>query len=114
VSERRLPGDLPLQSVKGRLELLCGVPVASQKLSLWTTRTDDTESKATQVAILDDDAKTLQAAGAQDGMGLLLTDTRGEAERDQFGEEEAAKVNKYEMDDETYSQRAGKLSGSER
>lgn len=109
VSERRLPADVSLTIVKGRLELLCGIPPEAQSLSLWTARTDDRSSGASLVGRLNDvqNDQTLSQFGAKDGMGLLLDDRRDSHERDQFGAKEEERVQKYEMDDEAYAQRTG-------
>ena len=110
VSERRLPADVPLRSILSRLELLTGIPPESQKISLWTTRTDDADSRASLIRECDDAnsyAKSLADLGVQDGMGIKVEDTRKGEVRDQFGAEEEEKVEKYEMDDEAYAKRTG-------
>ena len=108
VSERRLPSDTALLAIKGRLELLCGVPPEAQKLSIWSSRTDDKDSRPSLILHLNENhaSKTLEELGVKDGMGILLEDQRSRSERDQFGAEEEEKVQKYEMDDETYAQRS--------
>lgn len=108
VSERRLPADTAIYTIKSRLELLCGVPPEAQKLSIWSSRTDDKDSRPSLILHLDDSysSKSLEEIGVKDGMGILLEDKRSASERDQFGTEEEEKVQKYEMDDETYAQRS--------
>ena len=111
VSERRLPSDIPLRSILDRLELLTGIPPEAQRISFWTSRTDDADSHSTLVKDASDDAsvyaKTLSELQVRDGMGIKIQDTRSSELRDQFGAEEEEKVEKYEMDDEAYSKRTG-------
>lgn len=110
VSERRLPSDVPLRTILSRLELLSGIPPESQKISLWSTRTDDPDCHATLLRECNDAsayAKSLIELGVQDGMGVKVEDTRAGEIRNQFGAEEEEKVDKYEMDDEAYAKRTG-------
>lgn len=110
VSERRLPSDVPLREILSRLELLSGIPPESQKISLWSTRTDDADCHARLLKECNDAsayAKSLSDLGMQEGMCVKVEDTRSEHLRDQFGAEEEEKVDKYEMDDEAYAKRDG-------
>lgn len=108
VSERRLPSDTSLLSIRQRLELLSGIPPESQKISLWSARTDDQDSHASLLLQIESSrADTLAQLGAKDGMGLKVEDTRDGQVRDQFGEEEEEKISKYEMGDEEYAKRSG-------
>lgn len=111
VSERRLPSDVPLRTILSRLELLSGIPPESQKISLWTTRTDDADSHARLLKECNDAnayAKSLSELGISEGMCVKVEDTRSGELRDQFGAEEEEKVEKYEMDDEAYAKRDGR------
>lgn len=113
VSERRLPSDVPLRSVLCRLELLSGIPPEAQKISLWSARTDDADSHAKLLRDCEDAsafAKSLTELGIQDGMGIKVEDTRSGEIRNRFGAEEEEKVDKYEMDDESYAKRSGRCS----
>ncbi|UZJ53053.1 hypothetical protein CBS101457_002373 [Exobasidium rhododendri] len=108
VSERRLPSDVPVRTILLRLELLSGIPPESQKLSLWSARTDDPDCQARLLRECNDAntyAKSLKDLGVQDGMCVKVEDTRSGTIRDQFGTEEEEKVEKYEMDDEAYAKR---------
>lgn len=111
VSERRLPSDVPLRSILPRLELLTGIPSEAQRISLWSSRTDDADSKASLRRDCGDDAgayaRSLSELGVRDNMGIKIEDTRSGDIRDQFNADEEAKVDKYEMDDEAYARRTG-------
>lgn len=113
VSERRLPSDVPLRSILSRLELLTGIPPESQKISLWSARTDDVDSHARLLRDCDNAsayAKSLIELGIQDGMGIKVEDIRSGEIRNQFGAEEEEKVDKYEMDDDAYAKRIGEYA----
>jgi hypothetical protein len=115
VSERRLPSDVPLRTILPRLELLSGIPPESQKISIWSARTDDVDSHAKLIRECVDAsayANSLAKLGVQDGMGVKVEDTRSGEIRDQFGAEEEERVEKYEMDDEVYAKRAGECECS--
>ncbi|PWN93959.1 hypothetical protein FA10DRAFT_224706 [Acaromyces ingoldii] len=111
VSERRLASTSALSEVCARIELLSGIPSDSQRLSLWSGRTDDADARPGLVHDFAADglsceaSMTLEQCGARDGMGLKVLDTRASEIRHQFGQEEEEKVEKYEMDDEVYAQR---------
>lgn len=115
VSERRLASKSALSEVCARIELLSGIPSDSQRLSLWSGRTDDADARPGLVHDFAADglsckaSMTLEQCGARDGMGLKVLDTRASDIRHQFGQEEEEKVEKYEMDDEVYAQRQGAL-----
>ncbi|KAK0554836.1 hypothetical protein OC846_001939 [Tilletia horrida] len=108
LSEQRFSSSLTLNALAGRLELITGIPSGSQKLSLYSARTDQPGEDAKLVADLsqlsaDDFDATLASAGAQDGMGLKVDDTRPPSIANQFLDD--SQVEKYEMDEETYAKR---------
>lgn len=102
-----MPVTIPLRELRGRLEGLTGVPPASQILSLHSTRTDDPDARAVLVAKLEDDERSLHDYGVQEGMGVVINDDRPADLASQFADD--SKVEKWEMDDETYSKRRGEL-----
>ncbi|KAE8212540.1 hypothetical protein CF327_g3852 [Tilletia walkeri] len=114
LSEQRFSSSLTLHALAGRLELITGIPVGAQKLSLYSTRTDGNPNEAgsqepTLVAddLLQNDERldaTLASIGAIDGMGLKVDDLRPPSLANQFLDD--SQVEKYEMDDETYSKRS--------
>ncbi|KAL9938261.1 hypothetical protein V8E36_002884 [Tilletia maclaganii] len=111
LSEQRFSTSLTLSALAGRLELITGIPVGAQQLSLYSTRTDGAPShaggeEAKLVAVLPDDDydATLGSVGALDGMGLKVDDTRPPSLANQFLDD--SQVEKYEMDDDTYAKRS--------
>ncbi|PWN53968.1 hypothetical protein IE53DRAFT_383493 [Violaceomyces palustris] len=107
-SERRLPTTVPLTSVKARLETITGIPLESQSVQLWSTRTDDPDCNAKLLCQLDNqDEVTLEQVGVEDGMCLKVLDKRPKGSVvDMFSDEAAEKIDMYQMDDETYANRA--------
>ncbi|CAD6891261.1 unnamed protein product [Tilletia caries] len=114
LSEQRFSSSLTLHALAGRLELITGIPIGAQKLSLYSTRTDGNNGDSgaqepTLIAadLLGDDDRldaTLDSIGAIDGMGLKVDDTRPPSLANQFLDD--SQVDKYEMDDETYAKRS--------
>ena len=72
-SERRLPSTIPLDQLRGHLERLTGIPPDQQRLSLWTTRTDDPDARATLVSQLTDDDKSLEQYGVRELMCIKVS-----------------------------------------
>lgn len=114
VDERRLPSSSAIPDVCARIERLSGIPPTSQRLSLWSGRTDDADFEPSLVYDLADlgdpcglSSISLDQCGASDGMGLKVLDVRTSEVRNQFGPEEEARVQKYEMDEKTYAMRQG-------
>ncbi|KAK0530913.1 hypothetical protein OC834_003146 [Tilletia horrida] len=109
LSEQRFSSSLTLASLAGRLELITGVPLGAQKLSLYSARTDGAGAGGEEpqlVAVLGENAYelTLAEIGALDGMGLKVEDTRPPSLANQFLDDSL--VEKFEMDEETYAKRS--------
>ncbi|XP_013776286.1 tubulin-folding cofactor B-like [Limulus polyphemus] len=98
LSERRFQKDLSIAEVKGKLELLTGASAASMKLELHNK---DNEL----VASLDNDTASLSSYPIIDGMRISVIDSSSTA-----GEfEDTSKVEKFELSNEEYAQRAESL-----
>ncbi|KIY65793.1 hypothetical protein CYLTODRAFT_399892 [Cylindrobasidium torrendii FP15055 ss-10] len=103
-SERRLDLHTTIGNLKGKLELITGVPVSSQSLALYST-----ESDTTPIAELADDAKPLGFYGAQNMQMIKarrrVTDLNPSVS---FTGQltDTSQVDKFELTEEEYAARA--------
>ncbi|PPQ70843.1 hypothetical protein CVT24_001050 [Panaeolus cyanescens] len=98
-SERRIDPHWTIQQLKGKLELITGVPAANQSLALL-------DSEATQhvVAELSDDSKPLGFYGARDWQVIKVTDTNPSTTfTGQLSD--VSQVDKFEISEAEYAKR---------
>ncbi|OJA11522.1 hypothetical protein AZE42_09434 [Rhizopogon vesiculosus] len=98
-SERRLDLHTTIEQLKAKLELITGIPVQNQKLSLHNSE-DDPQI----VAQLDDDTKQLGYYSVRDFQTLKVIDTNPSTSfTGQLSD--VSQVEKFEISDDVYAQR---------
>ncbi|KAF9646315.1 hypothetical protein BDM02DRAFT_3171848 [Thelephora ganbajun] len=98
-SERRFDLHITTSQLKNKLELITGIPVSNQALSLYNSEED-----AQPVAILDDDNRPLGYYGARDWQFLKIIDTNPSVTL--TGQlSDVSQVEKFELSEEAYAQR---------
>ncbi|KAG2141980.1 CAP Gly-rich domain-containing protein [Suillus clintonianus] len=98
-SERRFDLHLTIEQLKTKLELITGIPVQNQKISLHN---GDDDSQV--VAQLDDDAKPLGYYSVRDFQTIKVADTNPSTS---FTGQltDVSQVEKFELSDDAYAQR---------
>ncbi|GLB41586.1 putative CAP_GLY [Lyophyllum shimeji] len=98
-SERRLELHITVEKLKGKLELITGIPAANQIISLYNS-----ESDAQVLATLSDDSKQLGYYGLRDYQVLKVEDTNPSAS---FTGQmtDVSQVDKFELTPEEYAKR---------
>ncbi|KAJ7614630.1 tubulin-folding cofactor B [Mycena polygramma] len=98
-SERRIDPHLTVAQLKNKLELITGVPVANQAISIQTSLDDPT-----LVATLSDDARPLGYYGLRDWHVLKVDDTNPSTSL--TGQlTDVTQVDKFELSDTAYAER---------
>jgi len=98
-SERRFDLHVTIGQLKNKLELVTGIPVSNQALSLYNSE-EDTEP----VATLGDDSRPLGYYSARDWQFLKVTDTNPSVTfTGQLSD--VSQVEKFELSEEAYAQR---------
>ncbi|KAJ7493273.1 tubulin-folding cofactor B [Mycena galericulata] len=98
-SERRIDPHITVEQLKNKLELITGVPVANQAISIQTSVDDPT-----LVATLTDDAKPLGYYGLRDWHVLKVDDTNPSTSL--TGQlTDVTQVDKFELSDTAYAER---------
>ena len=96
VSNKRFQKDLTIAALKGKLELISGVPAGGMKLEVYN-------ADGQLVCVLDDDNVLLGSYHVDDGCRIHVIDTSGSSVG-QF--EDVSKVEKYEMSQDDYDKRS--------
>ncbi|KAJ7089808.1 tubulin-folding cofactor B [Mycena belliarum] len=98
-SERRIDPHITVEQLKNKLELITGVPVANQAISIQTSVDDPTF-----VAALSDDSKPLGFYGLRDWHVLKVDDTNPSTS---FTGQltDVTQVDKFELTDSAYAER---------
>lgn len=98
-SERRLDLHTTVAQLKGKLELITGIPVQNQSIALHGSEADSEPLRS-----LDDDSKPLGYYGVSDWQVLKVTDTNPATSIvGQLGD--ISQVEKFELSEEAYAQR---------
>ncbi|KAJ7065258.1 tubulin-folding cofactor B [Mycena amicta] len=98
-SERRIDPHISVQQLKTKLELITGVPVANQAISILSSLED-----RTLVAALTDDARPLGYYGLRDGHVVQVDDT--DPSTSFTGQlTDVTQVDKFELSEEAYASR---------
>jgi tubulin-folding cofactor B len=114
-SERLLSPSESISSLRNRLEHLTGIPPTSQKISLYTSRTDDPSPSApprlvtpvrSEPASDEEDEITLMMLGVREGMGIKVEDTRPPDVARMYTDESLLKE-RFELTEEEYANRSG-------
>ena len=95
VSNKRFQKDLTIAALKGKLELVSGVPTAGMKLELYNP-------DGQLICVMDNDTALLGSYHVDDGCRIHVIDTVGSSVG-QF--DDVSKVEKYEMTQEDYDKR---------
>ena len=95
VSNKRFQKDLTIAALKGKLELISGVPAGGMKLDVYN-------KDGQIICALDDDNALLGSYHVDDGCRIHVIDTSGSSVG-QF--EDVSKVEKYEMTQDDYDKR---------
>lgn len=114
-SERLLSPSESISSLRNRLEHLTGIPPTAQKISLYTSRTDDPSPSApprlvttvrSEPASDEEDEITLMMLGVREGMGFKVEDTRPPDVARMYTDESLLKE-RFELTEEEYASRSG-------
>ncbi|KAH9479275.1 Tubulin-folding cofactor B [Psilocybe cubensis] len=98
-SERRIDPHISVEQLKGKLELITGVPVANQAISILAS-----ESDPRVLAELNDDSKPLGFYGLADWQVIKVVDTNPASSL--TGQlTDVTQVDKFELSDAEYAQR---------
>ncbi|KAH6915721.1 tubulin-folding cofactor B [Coprinopsis sp. MPI-PUGE-AT-0042] len=98
-SERRIDPHWTVEQLKGKLEVITGIPVSNQILSLL-----ESESDPRVIATLDDDSKQLGFYGLRDWQVITVGDANPSTS---FTGQltDTSQVDKFELTEEEYAQR---------
>ncbi|KAJ7102985.1 tubulin-folding cofactor B [Mycena crocata] len=98
-SERRIDPHITVEQLKNKLELITGIPVANQAISIQTSVEDPT-----LIAALTDDARPLGYYGLRDWHVLKVDDTNPSTSL--TGQlTDVTQVDKFELSDTAYAER---------
>ncbi|KZT69276.1 hypothetical protein DAEQUDRAFT_669744 [Daedalea quercina L-15889] len=98
-SERRLDLHITVQQLKNKLELVTGIPVQNQAISVFNT-----EGDTAPTAVLDDDSRPLGFYGLKDLQLLLVSDLNPSTSfTGQLSD--VSQVQKFELSEGEYAQR---------
>jgi len=98
-SERRFDLHITVQQLKNKLELITGIPVQNQSISVF-----DKENDTQAVAVLEDDTRPIGFYGVRDWQVLKITDLHPETS---FTGQltDVSQVQKFELSKDEYAQR---------
>ncbi|CCM02652.1 uncharacterized protein FIBRA_04756 [Fibroporia radiculosa] len=100
-SERRFDLHITVQQLKNKLELITGIPVPNQSISVHNAEND-----SNILAVLEDENRALGFYGMQDGQVLKVTDLNPSTSfTGQLSD--VSQVEKFELSEEAYAQRRG-------
>ncbi|GJN89282.1 hypothetical protein Rhopal_002261-T1 [Rhodotorula paludigena] len=108
-SERRLSSALSVGLLRGKLEPITGIPAAAQQLSLCRTAPhaghSGTPGQGDTLAVLDDDARTLDSYGLREYMTIRVesSDPHARGLAGQYTDD--SQVDKFELTEEEYAAR---------
>ncbi|KAF8957114.1 CAP Gly-rich domain-containing protein [Flammula alnicola] len=98
-SERRIDPHITVEQLKGKLELITGIPVGNQAISLLASEVDPRV-----LAVLDDDSKQLGYYGLTDWQVIKVVDTNPAGSL--TGQlTDVTQVDKFELSDAEYAKR---------